>query len=177
MRGELHCVGKVELGPLPEEVAERLAKHEGQWLEYSEKALLVRHAQPEGCIATMGVPCELVNLLSQIPLEQRNSMPGGILYLSDRDGQVMRLSVKEGEVRIQWPHPDFDQATSISPEEAFKKMNGAEAKVDGWVRFPGGKGSLDLGAMSCPSCCWVSRFTPFCRRWRLWNTRCRSSSK
>ncbi len=144
MRGELHCVGKVELGPLPADISKCLAEFTGQWLEYSpsENVILVRHAQPTGCVATAGVPCELVNLLSQIPLKQRNAMPGGTLYLNDREGQVMRLCVAQGEVQIQWPHPDYEKPISISLEEAFSRVNPAEAKVSGWARFCGGQGKL-----------------------------------
>ena len=95
MQGELQCKGMIRLGPVTWEVSERLSQVTGNWLEYApeENAIVVRHAQPGGCPALAGVPCELIGLIDSIPPEQRDAIPGGVLYIKDGAGQVVRLLV------------------------------------------------------------------------------------
>jgi len=135
MEGELECKGKVRVGKLPWEVGERLAQFSGNWLEYDpkENAIVVRHAQPGTCPALSGVPCELVTIIDSIPQTHRDSMPGGALFVKDRQGQVVRLFVEHGEVRIQWPHLDYARAVPA----AMRNLNASTARVRGWARFAG----------------------------------------
>jgi len=139
MLGELECKGKIRLGQLTWEVSERLSQVAGNWLEYApeENAIVVRHASPGGCPALAGVPCELIGLIDSIPQEQRDAIPGGVLYIKDGAGQIVRLLVEHGEVRIQWPHLDYSQSESVSSERAMSDINPRTAKVKGWSRFAG----------------------------------------
>jgi hypothetical protein len=138
MQGELECEGKIRFGSLPWDVSERLAQFTGNWLEFApeENAIIVRHVQPVGCPAMSGVPCELISMIDAVPSGHRESMPGGALYVKDRSGQVLRIVVERGEVRIQWPHLDYAKSTLI-PVEAIEEANPREACIRGWARFSG----------------------------------------
>ena len=105
MQVEVVCEGKVGVGSLPWEVSERLAQFAGNWLVYApeEDAIIVRHVPPVICPATTALACELITMLDSIPAEYREGMPGGDLCISERGGLIMRLAVREGEVRVQWP--------------------------------------------------------------------------
>jgi hypothetical protein len=139
MQGELECEGRVRFGNLPWDISERLAQFSGNWLEYApeENAIIVRHVQPVGCPAVSAVPCELISIMDSIPLELRDSMPGGTLYVKDRSGQLLRLLVTRGEVRIQWPHLDYSRSNSTDLETALASLNPREARIKGWARFAG----------------------------------------
>ncbi len=138
MQGELECEGKVRFGSLPWDLSERLAQFSGNWLEYApdENAIVVRHVQPVGCPAMSGVPCELISMMDALPSEYRESMPGGALYVKDRSGQMLRIVVERGEVRIQWPCLDYAHTTRI-PMEAIDDVNPRETCITGWARFAG----------------------------------------
>ena len=137
MQGEQECEGSIKFGPLPWELSERLAEFIGNWLEYSssENALVVRKAEPVGCPAISGVPCEIINMIDSLPPAQRQAMPGGVFYVRDRGGQVMRVLVEKGEVRIQWPYQDYSKPVSVPPESVLNGMVAGEARVKGWARF------------------------------------------
>jgi hypothetical protein len=75
--------------------------------------------------------------MDSIPLDLRDSMPGGTLYVKDRSGQLLRLLVTRGEVRIQWPHLDYSRPTATDFESALASLNPREACVRGWARFAG----------------------------------------
>jgi hypothetical protein len=139
MQVEIECEGRIRCGSLPWEVSERLAQLSGNWLEFSpeESAIVVRHVQPVGCPAMSGVPCELISILDSIPSDHREKMPGGTLFVRDRNGQVLRLLVKGGELLIQWPHLDFEHSRPEAPEAVMDGINPREARVRGWARFAG----------------------------------------
>ncbi len=139
MHLETECEGKIRCGPLPWEVSERLAQLSGNWLEFSpeEDAIVIRHVQPAGCPAMSGVPCELISILDSMPSEHRERMPGGTMFVKDRNGQVLRIVVERGELRIQWPYVDYSHATGVSPESVIEEINPREARVQGWARFAG----------------------------------------
>ncbi len=139
MQGGLECEGKVRFGPLPWELSERLTQFSGNWLAYApeENAIIVRHAQLEGCPALFAVPCELISLIDSIPSEQRDAMPGGTLLVRDRQGRVVRLTVERGEVRIQWPHMDYTEPIPVPPESVMNSLNPGAARIRGWARFAG----------------------------------------
>jgi hypothetical protein len=139
MQVEIECEGRIRCGSLPWEVSERLAQLSGNWLEFSpeESAIVVRHVQPVGCPAMSGVPCELISILDSIPSDHREKMPGGTLFVRDRNGQVLRLLVRGGELLIQWPHLDFEHSRPEAPEAVMDGINPREARVRGWARFAG----------------------------------------
>lgn len=139
MQGELECKGKIRVGTLPWDVSERLSQFSGNWLEFdpAEGAIVLRHTQPGTCPALSGVPCELITIIDSIPQQQRDSMPGGALYVKDKQGQVVRLTVEHGEVRVQWPHLDYTRAKAVSAEAAMQDLNPSKARVRGWSRFAG----------------------------------------
>ena len=139
MQGELVCEGKIRFGPLPWETSERLAQFSGNWLQYApgENALVARQPQPSGCPAFTAVPCELISLIYSIPSELRDSMPGGCLYIKDRQGDVVRIVVERGEVRVQWPHKDYARPISVSVDAVLKGLDPKTACVKGWARFAG----------------------------------------
>jgi hypothetical protein len=139
MQFEIECEVKIRCGSLPWEVSERLAQLSGNWLEFSpeEGAIVVRHVQPVGCPAMSGVPCELISILDSIPSDHREKMPGGTLYVRDKNGQVLRLLVKGGELLIQWPHLDYAHSKPESAGTLLDSINPREARVCGWARFAG----------------------------------------
>jgi len=139
MEGELECTGKIRIGALPPEIAEKLSRFSGSWLEYDpgEKAIMVRHTQPGTCPALSGVPCELITIVDAIPQQYRDCMPGGALFIKDRQGMVVRLSVEHGEVRVQWPHLDYSRAEAADMETVLRGINPSTARIRGWARFAG----------------------------------------
>jgi len=133
------CEGKIRLGSIPWEVSEQLAQITANWLEFvpEENAILAKDARLEGCPVLTGIPCELITLLGTIPPEDRENMPGGELYLKDPNGQMLRLQVANGEVRIQWPRIDYSRSHPVPPEQVFKTAGEGETRVKGWARFAG----------------------------------------
>jgi hypothetical protein len=116
-----------------------LSQIAGNWLEFDpeESAIAVRRALPGGCPALAGVPCELIGLIDSIPQKQRDSMPGGVLFIEDGKGQIVRLVVEHGEVRIQWPHLDYSQGEPVSTESVLSAIDENTACINGWARFAG----------------------------------------
>ena len=139
MQCEPDCDGRIEIGPLPESVLGRLAQFRGNWLEFvpEESAIVVRHVQPSGCPAISAVPCELIALMDCIPSEHRDAMPGGEFRVKDADGQILRLVVERGDIRIQWPSPDYSRAVAIPTTTLMEGLNPRAARVAGWARFRG----------------------------------------
>lgn len=140
MHGELDCVGRIQLGDLPDSTRERLAGIQGNWLEYSrtDNTIVVRHAQPAGCPALSGVTCELMAMMDLLPHQAREAMPGGVLYLNDRHGGiVLRIMIQKGEVRVQWPHPDYAKAFVVPADQMMSEVLAPEARIRGWARFAG----------------------------------------
>ena len=62
-------------------------------------------------------------------------MPGGCLYIKDRHGDVVRIAVDRGDVRIQWPREDYARPVSIPADAVLKGLNPKTARVKGWARF------------------------------------------
>jgi hypothetical protein len=141
MKGEQDCEGSIKFGPLPWELSEKLAQFIGNWLQYSaaENALVVGKTEPIGCPAISGVPCEIINMIDSLPPAHRQAMPGGVFYVKDRGGQIMRVVVEKGEVRIQWPSSDYSQPVPVPPESAMNSMDPGEARIKGWARFAGAR--------------------------------------
>lgn len=139
MEGEPECKGKIRVGPIPWEVSEILTQFSGGWLAFdpAECAIVARPGHPGRCPALSGVPCELITLIDSIPQEQRDSMPGGALYVKDKHGRTVRLTVEHGEVRIRWPHLDYSRAQALPAASFLQAPGSRNAKVRGWARFAG----------------------------------------
>jgi hypothetical protein len=137
MQGEFECEGSVRLTSLPWEISERLAQFSGNWLEYSpsENAIVVRKSLPVGCPATTAVSCELITMLESLPIEVRQAMPGGEIFVRSAGGRIMRFGVEKGEIRIQWPTEDYAKPIPVAAETVLKSLNACEAQVNGWARF------------------------------------------
>jgi hypothetical protein len=132
------CFGRVDLGPLPEDVSERLSGVPGEWLEYDPptNAIVVRHVEPTSAHHLPAIACELVRLFAEIPPELHSGIPGGALYVQTEEehGQLIRLRVEAGgAIHVRWAHPSFKQATRrpyaggpeflIDPE--IQRLNGS----------------------------------------------------
>ena len=144
---EFECVGKVRLGRVCQATASRLARLGGEWLEFSpeEEAVVVRHVQPGGSPAPSAVPSELIAILEMLSPGERESMVGGTFLVRDRAGLLMRIVVEVGEVRVQWPREDWQQATPVEVDAALGSADPFSARVSGSVRFaapPGAEGRL-----------------------------------
>ncbi len=139
MQGEQECEGTIKFGPLPWDISEKLAQFIGNWLEFApqENALVARKSEPIGCPAISGVPCEIINMIDSLPAAQRQAMPGGVFYVKDHGGQIMRVLVEKGEVRIQWPYQDYSKPVSVPPLSVMNSMEPGEARIKGWARFAG----------------------------------------
>jgi hypothetical protein len=110
------CFGRVDLGPLPQEVTDRLSRIPGEWLEFDPPtgAIVVRHVEPSTSHHLPAVACELVRLFSEIPAEHHEGIPGGAFFVhtEEEKGQLIRLRVEPGgAIHIRWAHPDFKRAT------------------------------------------------------------------
>jgi hypothetical protein len=132
------CVGRVELGPIPEDVAERLASIPGEWLEFDpgSGSVVVRHVEPTSAEHLPAIAFELVRIFSQVPAEFHGEMPGGDLFVHTEDerGQLVRIRVEPGgTIRMQWAHPDFRRAL----RRPF--MGGTELSIDPEVQRLDGK--------------------------------------
>lgn len=109
------CFGRVQLGPLPEEVRQRLSRVETNWLEFDPGAgdLLLRPVEPVPVPPLPAIARELVTYLVAIPPEHHATIPGGDLFvhIEEGGGQLVRFRVeKGGGLRIQWAHPHFRRA-------------------------------------------------------------------
>jgi hypothetical protein len=110
------CFGRVELGDLPEDLAERLSQIPGEWLEFDPPsgAIVVRHVEPTSSRHLPAIARELVRIFSEIPPELHEEIPGGAFFVhtEDEQGQLIRLRVEPGgAIHIRWAHPDFKKAT------------------------------------------------------------------
>lgn len=135
------CVGRVELGSIPRDVAEHLAAVPGEWLEFDPPsgAVVVRHVEPTSAQHLPAIACELVRIFSEIPPELHGGIPGGDLFVhtEDEQGQLVRIRVeKGGTIHIQWAHPDFRRALRRP------YMGGAELSIDPEVQRLDGKVSF-----------------------------------
>lgn len=134
------CFGRVELGPLPRDLGERLAAIPGEWLEYDPPscAIVVRHVEPTSTRHLPSIARELVRIFSEIPPELHGEIPGGDLFVHTEEerGQLVRIRVEPGgSIHIQWAHPEFKRSlrrpyaggseVAIDPE--IQKLNGRVA--------------------------------------------------
>jgi len=131
------CFGRVELGAIPDELAERLTSIPGEWLEYDPPigAIVVRHVEPTTARHLPAIARELVRIFSEIPGEYHADIPGGDLFVhtEEEHGQLVRLRVEPGgTIHIQWAHPNFKRAlrrpylggTEISIDPEIQRLNG-----------------------------------------------------
>lgn len=135
------CFGRVDLGPLPREVADRLTRVPGEWLEYDPPmgAIVVRHVEPSSSRHLPAVACELVRLFSEIPPEHHAGIPGGAFFVHTEEerGQLIRLRVEPGgAIHVRWAHPDFKRATRKAYQGGSEiKIDPEIQKLDGTVTF------------------------------------------
>jgi hypothetical protein len=132
------CVGRVELGPVPEEVANRLASIPGEWLEFDPPtgAVVVRHVEPTSAKHLPAIAYELIRIFSEVPAELHSQIPGGDLFVhtEDEHGQLVRIRVETGgAIHFQWAHPDFQRALRRP------YMGGTELTIDPEVQRLDGK--------------------------------------
>jgi hypothetical protein len=139
IQGDLSCEGLIRFGPLPWDTTEQLAQFPGNWLRYApgENAIIAKSPQPALCPAFTAVACELISMMNSIPEEQRASMPGGSLYIRGNEGDVLRILVERGEVRLQWPHRNYAQPVSVTPDSVLQSLDPGKTTVRGWARFAG----------------------------------------
>jgi hypothetical protein len=135
------CFGRVELGDVPREVADRLSAVPGEWLEYDPptQAIVVRHVEPTYTQHLPTIAFELVRIFAEIPPELHGEIPGGDLFVhtEDEHGQLVRIRVEPGgTVHIQWAHPDFKRALRRPYAGGSELAIDPEVqKLDGTVRF------------------------------------------
>jgi hypothetical protein len=139
MNPDLDCEGLILLGPLPWEISERLAQFAGNWLEFSPKdnAIVVRKTLPLGCPATTAVSCELITMMGSLPAENRLAAPGGEIFVRSENSRIMRFSVQQGEIRIQWPYKEEPCRAARGHACEIVRFAAHDATVNGWARFVG----------------------------------------
>jgi hypothetical protein len=59
----------------------------------------------------------------------------------DRAGVLLRLVVGGGEIRIQWPHEDWDHAEPIGLERVFLGVDPVSARLSGSLLLEAGAGA------------------------------------
>jgi hypothetical protein len=131
------CIGRVELGPIPEELSKRLLAVPGEWLEYDPPSgsVVVRHVEPTSTRHLPAIVHELVRIFAEIPPELHPTIPGGDLFVhtADERGQLVRVRVEPGgAIRIQWAHPNFKRAlrrpyaggTEVVIDPEVQQLNG-----------------------------------------------------
>ncbi|HLF56568.1 MAG TPA: hypothetical protein VI942_06950 [Thermoanaerobaculia bacterium] len=137
------CSGEIALGGLEPASRARLAAFSGDWLEYSaeEGRIVVRHVQPGGAPALPAVPAELISILDALTPQERVRVPGGTLLVRDRESVLLRLVVAGGEIRVQWPHEDWEHAEPVGLERVFLGVDPVSARLSGTVAFEAGPGA------------------------------------
>lgn len=131
------CFGRVELGSLPAVLSDRLVRIPGEWLEFDPPscAIVVRHIQPTSTPLLPAIASELVRILSEIPAEHHEEIPGGdfFVHTEDEHGQLVRIRVESGGgVHINWAHPNFRKSlrrpymggTEIVIDPEIQRLNG-----------------------------------------------------
>ena len=134
------CVGRVELGALPEEVAKRLAAIQGEWLEFDPPsgAIVVRHVEPTSTHHLPAIACELVRIFSEFPAELHGEIPGGDLFVhtEEEHGQLVRLRVEPGGSRIVVPVPKGFKRGHARLRVVLTDAAGNSGKTAGPVHVP-----------------------------------------
>lgn len=135
------CFGRVDLGDLPKEVADRLSRIPGEWLEYDPPsgAIVVRHVEPTSAHHLPTIACELVRLFAEIPPEHHPGIPGGAFFVhtEEEHGQLIRLRVETGgAIHVRWAHPSFKQSTRVEYEGGSEFVIDPEVqRLNGAVSF------------------------------------------
>ncbi len=135
------CFGRIELGDIPREVADRLSRVPGDWLEFDPptSAIVVRHVEPTSSHHLPAIAFELVRLFTEIPAELHEEIPGGALFVhtEDEKGQLIRLRVMPGgAIHVRWAHPDFKTATRQAYQGGEEILIDPEVqRLDGSVTF------------------------------------------
>jgi hypothetical protein len=136
---EMGCHGRIAVGPLGSELAARLARMPGEWLEYDvpSGAIVVRHIQPTSAPSLPTITAELVRMLSEIPLEAHPGIVGGELFIQTEDSpHLVRIRVTSGGgVRLDWAHADFARGRKqpftdnqqIPVDAVYCRLNGTVA--------------------------------------------------
>jgi len=133
------CHGRVVVGALPVDVAQRLSTLPGEWLEFDPPsgAIVVRHIQPTSAPTLPTITAELVRMLGGIPAEHHAGITGGEFFVHTEDSpHLVRIRVAAGGgVRIDWAQPDFAAARKrpyaapgdIPIEAVYSRLNGTVA--------------------------------------------------
>jgi hypothetical protein len=132
------CVGRVDLGDIPKEVADRLVAIPGEWLEFDPPSgsVVVRHVEPTTARHLPSIAFELTRIFSEVPAELHGEIPGGDLFVhtEDEHGQLVRLRVEPGgTIHIQWAHPNFRRSlrrpymggTELSVDPEVQRLDGS----------------------------------------------------
>jgi hypothetical protein len=126
------CYGRVELGVLPEDVKDRLAALDGEWLEFDagSDTIVVRHVEPTSAPQLPTIVGELVRMLSEVPGDLHARIAGGDFFVhSEESAQFARVRVETGgTVRVNWAHPEFSQS------QKRPWGGGAETSIDAWAQ-------------------------------------------
>jgi len=164
------CVGRVELGPIPQEVADRLASIPGEWLEFDTPtgSVVVRHVEPTSAKHLPTIAFELIRIFSEVPAEFHNRIPGGDLFVHTEDerGQLVRIRVETGgTIHFQWAHPDFQRAlrrpyAGGSSFPSTPRFNASTARFRFEARLP--------KPLRWPCRTWPIPTTAFIRRGIVW---------
>ncbi len=135
------CYGGVVLGELPDEVQRRLAALPGDWLEFDAPTgmIVVRHIQPSAGPSLPQIAGEVVRMLAEIPEAAQGRIPGGELFVHTEQRGLARLKVEPGgALRIEWAHPDYEQARPQPWGGRSERLEIVEPRVqrlNGTVRF------------------------------------------
>ncbi len=140
MRTHLGCTGSVELGELSKQTQRQLEQVEASWLEFSPAppSLVVRHVQPDDLPALREISGELLELLNDLPEEERAKIPGGEFYYQDEPtGQFVRFKVWAGGfLTVVWARPDYDHAQWEAYQgQAVRLVFDPYQRLNGRVRF------------------------------------------
>jgi hypothetical protein len=126
------CYGRVELSQLPDDIKDRLAALEGEWLEFdaASDTIVVRHIEPTTAPRLPTIVGELVQMLSEIPGNLHARIAGGDFFVhSEATSQFARVRVDQGgTLRVNWAHPQFSQA------QKRPWGGGAETSIDTWAQ-------------------------------------------
>lgn len=137
---ETGCHGRIAVGSQSADVAARLARVPGEWLEYDppSQAIVVRHIQPTSAPSLPTITAELVRMLSEIPVEAHAAIGGGELFIHTEDTpHLVRIRVASGGgVRLDWAHADFARGRKQAfTDDRQIPIDAVYCRLTGTVRF------------------------------------------